>query len=132
MILLEQSILETVVDFDCCLLLCDNFNARIGNLNVCNDVNIHNMRENLFEESPEAHDHVNNTFGRSLLSLCAAFDLTILNGNIIGDKFDKNTYISTHGNSVIDYVIMSADLYVKCSRLKVIKNILSPHMPLEL
>ena len=58
--------------------------------------------------------------------------LTILNGNIIGDKCGKYTYISTHGNSVIDYVIISAESYVKYLRFTVTENILSPHMPLEL
>ena len=68
--LLEQSLFETDVEFNCCLLLCGDFNAGIGNPDFCNDVNIYNMRENLFEES---HDHVINTFGRYILSLCAAF-----------------------------------------------------------
>ena len=44
-----------------------------------------------------------NTFGRSLIDMCATLDLTIMNGNCTGDDGGAFTFISPNGNSVVDY-----------------------------
>ena len=64
--LLEPSILETVVEYNRSLLSCGAFNARIGNLNLCNDVNLHNMKEIMLEEFRKSHHHVINTLADSI------------------------------------------------------------------
>ena len=65
------------------------------------------MTSTLFVNTRESQPRVINTFGKSLLSLCAALDLSILNGSEFGQKSSRFTYISDHGNSVVDYIITS-------------------------
>ena len=61
--------------------------------------------------------------------MCAILDLTIVNGTI--DNSGNFTYISTHGNSLIDYIIVSPELCKLFSYFSIQCNVLSPHMPIE-
>ena len=70
-------------------------------------------------------------FGKYLLSMCAQFNLTILNGTL-GDECGKSTYISTSGCSVTYYVIVSRQLLHMPISLHVAEKIESKHMPVEL
>jgi hypothetical protein len=67
--------------------------------------------------SRSSKDTVINTFGRSLLNLCYLLDCLILNGYCPGDNEGEFTFVSPNGSSVIDYFIMSEDLFAahKCS-----------------
>ena len=113
------------------LILCGDFNARTGNLNVNSQWDIHDMLSDQFEQRP-SQDPNFNPFGNSLLSLCSTHDLTILNGSVKGDYTGKFTYVSPHGNSVIDYIIVSQNLRSFCESLHVQPSVLSPHMCVEL
>jgi len=73
-----------------------------------------------------------NEYGRSLLTLCAAFDLVILNGHIDGWNSGKFTFLSSTGNSVIDYFMVSRDVLPFCHSLIIEDSIISPHMCIEL
>jgi len=82
-----------------------------------------------------SQDTVINGFGKSLLNMCTALNLSILNGMCHGDRNGCYTYISDMGSSVIDYFLMSSDLfaiiYETCS-LNVVENIDSHHLPITL
>ena len=55
--------------------------------------------------------------------------LTIVNGTI--DNSGNFTCISTHGNSLIAYIIVSPELCKLFSYSSIQYNVLSPHMPIE-
>jgi len=67
--------------------------------------------------------------------MCTTLDLCILNGVCYGDQEGRFTYISDFGSSVIDYFLMSRDLfaclYDQCN-LSVTDRIESSHMPVVL
>ena len=65
----------------------------------------------------------------NLLVLCSSFDLCILNGACDGDTDGQYTYISTAGNSVIDYFIISRSLASLPKAMQVLERIDSKHMP---
>jgi len=55
-------------------------------------------------------DTEENEYEHNLLVLCSSFDLYVLNGACDGDTDVLYTYISTAGNSVVDYFIFSRSL----------------------
>ena len=61
--------------------------------------------------------------------LCAILDLTTVNGTIVSSG--NFTYISTHGNSLIDYIIVYPELCKLFLYFSIQYNVLSPHMPIE-
>ena len=104
---------------------------RTGKLNICSDIDMSSIRDDFVDESRTSLDLIGNNSGSSLLSMCAALKLNILNGCSPHTASGNFTYISVHGNSVIDYLITSFDLLELCFSLKVGEDILSPHMPIE-
>ena len=88
------------------------------------------MTSTLFDNTRESQDRVINTLGTSLLSQCAALDLNILNGSEFGQMSSRFTYISIHGNSVVDYIITSKKNRYFCDQLNVEENGTSTHTPL--
>ena len=77
-----------------------------------------------------SHDNVINSFGRSLLSLCSGLDFGILNGCTPGNS-DKYTHMSVHGNSLVDYFIVSKEPREFCESVIVNEKVISSHMPIE-
>ena len=76
-------------------------------------------------------DLIVNTFGRQLIELANVCKLVPLNGNVAGDKDGNFTFISTQGNSVIDFALVSHEIYnanVCC--LHILPRIESSHSPL--
>ena len=59
-------------------------------------------------------------------------DCVILNGCCDGDRSGIYTYVSPHGSSVINYFIMSEDLFSANCNLRLSDRVDSWHMPLEL
>ena len=55
-----------------------------------------------------SEDNVVNGYGRSLLAMCAGFEFMILNGMCSSDSKGSFSFVSPHGNSIIDYFV-SAD-----------------------
>ena len=98
-------------------------------MNFSDDTDIDEMRHDLFDETWQYEDTIVNQFGRSLVSMCAILDLTIVNGTIVNSG--NFIYISTHGNSLIDYIIVSPELCKLFSYFSIQYNVLSPHMPIE-
>ena len=131
--MLEQTITNILSNNQHSILLCGDLNSRTGSINFSNDTDIHEMRHDLFDKTRQSEytiiNQFVNQFGRSLLSLCAILDLSIVNGTIVNSS--NFTYISTHGNSLIDYIIVSPELCKLFSYFSIIYNVLSPHMPIE-
>ena len=116
---------------DVAVILCGDFNARTGKYNLVSN-NLGDMTASITDEIRDSDDDIVNGFGQNLLSLCIAFDLTILNGLIDRNKSGRFTYVGASGSSVIDYVIVSEEIIPFCRSLQVTETILSPHMRLEL
>ena len=112
--IIEQCVLDlndTYDDFH--LLLCGDLNARTASENTKSiDDDLDDMLSVSFSQFPRnSQDTTINNFGEQLLEFCSMFDCTILNG-ICEDGFDGScTYIASSGASVVDYYIMSYDLY---------------------
>ena len=108
-VLLERAILDLIVSHeDCSVILCGDLNARTGVKNTFFGADIMDVTTVILDESRQSQDNVINSFGRSLLSLCSGLDFGILNGCTPGNS-DKYTYISVHGNSLVDYFIVSKE-----------------------
>ena len=130
--ILEKCISEgTNAHPDCAVLILGDLNARTGNLNTNDNCNIFDMTTDLTNDTRRSQDFSTNEFGHSLIALCSAYDLSILNGSF-GEESGKFTYVSQSGSSVIDYCIASKDFLGAISSLRVAEDIISPHMPLEL
>ncbi len=60
-----------------------------------------------------------NTRGEELLELCKSHELIILNGRKMGDPWGKMTSFQWNGSAVVDYVLVSIDIYKNISSFKV-------------
>ena len=65
----------------------------------------------LFNISRKSRDEIVNNFGLSLLFLCRELGVHTLNGRNGKDLNGEFTYLSRAGASVIDYTIVSTDIY---------------------
>ena len=70
--------------------------------------------------------------GKNILDMCKGLDLSIINGRKTGDVFGNFTCFQWNGNSVVDYLITSEQLFKKIPNFKVGEFIpwLSDHCPL--
>ena len=81
-----------------------------------------------------SQDSTTNSFGEQLLEFCNMFDCAILNGLCDPGFDDSYTYIARSGSSVVDYYLMSCDLYYSvCIDSLVVQNLTeSDHLPVVL
>ena len=137
--LLENHLCDTLLERDVYVFICGDLNGRTGSVSQKMDQNsdifntLHLSDSVIGERSSQ--DSVLNNFGKSLLSLCTALDLCILNGRCEGDQQGCYTYICEHGSSVIDYFIMSSELYAILYNdisLRVVERIDTNHLPIVL
>ena len=84
----------------------------------------------LFNISRKSRDEIVNNFGRSLLSLCRELGVHTLNGRNGKDLNGEFTYLSRAGASVIDYTIVSTDIYKNFFKFEVQNLDFSDHFPL--
>ena len=61
-------------------------------------------------------------WGWMFFSLCFSFELCILHGSCTPDSSKLCTYISSHGESVVDYFAMFTDLLHQATRVVVRKS----------
>ena len=135
-LILEESILQMVENEDPYILLCGDLNARTG----CEQPKLEEM-SNYTPGSDDNDDGVCryrcskdstvNNFGKSLLNLCFMLDCVIVNGFCNGDANGEFTYVSPHGSSVIDYFIISEDLFPDHCELRIGDRVDSWHLPVE-
>lgn len=133
--IVEQYLLDFIEKHDNYhYLMCGDFNARTGNLNVANDVDddddVTEIQSDTFGPR-RSEDKVVNSFGRLLLELCAMCNITILNGTREGDQNGHFTYVCDSGCSAIDYFLASRAL-TPGTFLKVAERFESKHLPVEL
>ena len=98
------------------IYLCGDFNARTRDMNhiiMDEDGETSQFQEGLNNDmvsTRSSRDTVLNARGKKFLDLLACTNLTLLNGNTLGDVFGEYTSINYNGASVVDYSAVSADL----------------------
>ena len=116
------------------LILMGDFNSRIS------DWSLEDMDQcELFVDLSKfgdrrSKDKVTNQFGKYFIEFCNTFSLVPLNGNADGDENGNFTFVCEHGNSVVDYALLSSDLH---EHLQVCFNVItdrveSNHAPIHL
>ena len=120
--LLYEHILLLCNEFpECLLFLSGDFNARTKYLLdlisddslefIFGDVACSNDPLSLLEFPRKNKDSNYNSFGISLVDMCSVLDTHILNGRGFQDREGHITCISGNGSSVVDYCIVSSDLF---------------------
>lgn len=94
-----------------------NFNDSIKHLPIEDWYQVDNFNEP--RKSCDINEKVNN-FGRELLFLCKTLSIHILNGRFADDADGHFTCLTQRGASVIDYGILSSQLFYKVQNFKVI------------
>ena len=133
---------ETLIDLEeayphTTILICGDLNARTGNWNLHCDPDFQTDEENIcycpdHSASRQSQDSYINHFGEVLINLCRIHHMYIENGSNIGDKDGKFTYISPHGDSVVDYCLIANGNTNMKSSISVGSRIESSHMPMEI
>ena len=140
--ILESYLYDIYIDNnDCNFLILGDLNSRISNIQpihecltatkYLDDVNSSSFfNDDDASFTRQSKDTVLNSFGKSLIELCASLNLLVLNGLSDNDKDGNFTFISPNGNSVIDYCICSEDLLSHDLFLDIVPQVDSWHLPL--
>ena len=144
------NILEDLVSYlkdnhsDCSVILCGDLNSRTDNAQpICESCDINRYTDGAHTLPYSNSDHnalharhsedtYTNCFGNSLVSLCTIFDFCILNGTGSSASSGLFTFVSPHGNSVVDYFIVSHDIMNNELKMHVLNRTESWHMPITL
>ena len=118
------------------MIINGDFNARTSNENdfiapdKYNDNTDTYYREQLHKRNSQ--DKILDERGKSIIDMCKGLDLSIINGRKTGDIFGNFTCFQWNGNSVVDYLITSEQLFQRIPNFKVGEFIpwLSDHCPL--
>ena len=135
--LLESCYLQLQEMFDdFYVLIMGDFNARTADGNYCY-VDSDFSASLVYTDSDfprKSLDKCSNTFGEQLLELCSMFDSVILNGLCAQNLDGSFTYLCGSGCSVVDYFIMSIELFVSLHdvSLDVQSETESDHLPVVL
>ena len=102
------------------VIVMGDFNARTGlhddiiNIEKFDNIDIPNINQNNDIPPRNSEDKLTpNQRGKELIELCKALKLAILNGRKNGDLFGKYTSFQWNGNSVVDYVLSTHNLFHK-------------------
>ena len=106
------------------IILTGDFNARTKDLNHEESLLDSDKSSEPVSEPTEAlkrtsRDQIINSRGRQLLDLLSSTDITLLNGNMVGDIFGEFTSVNYNGCSVVDYIGASMDLVEDITSFKV-------------
>ena len=118
--------------------MCGDLNSRTANCSHY-DPEDNNVSDLLYSSQPVSidrcsQDSVLNNYGKLLMNMCTAINLSILNGMCHGERNGRYTFISESGCSVNDYVLMSCELFsLLCDvcELNVIERADSDHLPVS-
>jgi len=83
-----------------------------------------------FEMPRNNKDNIYNSFGHTLLELCCAHGIHILNGRVTGDPDGEFTCITHNGASLVDYHIISTDLFQFVTKFNILSIDESDHFPI--
>ena len=133
--MLENCLIDNaLMQHDFLIILSGDLNSRTSNDGQHrSDIS----EEAVYESGPVGYkrcsqDSVTNGYGKMLLNMCTTLSLTIMNGTCNGDCEGRFTYIGDSGCSVVDYFLLSGELYDNlfdsCS-LHVVERIESDHLP---
>ena len=64
-----------------------------------------------FTEDRNSKDMTCNQFGNSLIELCKIHNIHMLNGRVFNDKDGNFTSTANDGSSLVDYFIVSSNLF---------------------
>ena len=99
------------------VMVTGDLNARVGNksdivtLDEINDNDDNPLEPNFITAPPRCcQDSVVNTWGNTLLDLCFACNLCLLNGRSLGDTAGRYTYYAGSGHSTIDVTLVDKDM----------------------
>jgi hypothetical protein len=98
------------------IMLCGDFNARVGCENYCitKDNNNFNPSFDCYVSDSArprmSQDKITDTRDNHLIDICVGNQLRILNGIFAGDSFGKFSYHTYNGSNTVDYVIVSEPL----------------------
>ena len=138
--LLEDSILEVITKYtNDELVLAGDFNARCGLLQdymenddvdyIFNDENsLYDI--DYFKANRNSKDTICNQFGMTLIELCKTLGIHMLNGRIFNDKTDNFTSTANDGSSLVDYFIVSSNLFSYITHFEIGNRHESDHFPL--
>jgi hypothetical protein len=137
--MLEDCLVDQMLDGDHLLILSGDLNARTADISQSINTEL-DMFDSLRECGPvnsdrKSQDKSLTKYGKALLDMCTALDLCILNGMCYGDLDGRFTYLCDTGGSVIDYFLMSNELFACFQEnfsLHVLDRIESNHMPVSL
>jgi len=131
--LLDKCILDLSGEYeDFHLIICGDLNARTASDNhTYSSVDDDCFTQNETDFPRTSHDKEINLFGEDLLEFCSIHDCMILNGLNETDFDGSFTFVGNSGSSVVDYFIVSVELYnCKCVKLlEVESRVESDHMP---
>ena len=124
---------------NCSFMLFGDFNARTGGLvDLISFDSIHHLPidDNIYSDAivesvRNSCDNQSNQYGHQLIDLCKAASLCIVNGRSPGDSAGEFTYMSSLGQSVVDYLIVSQSLVNNVSHFNIGNREDSDHFPLE-
>ena len=133
--LLEDCLTDCALGKDLHIIVCGDFNSRTSNftpdLSFSSNIDIQCKSQSCVSERHSEDTYLNN-YGKLFLNVCAAFDLSVLNGLCKGDPQGRYTFVSHAGCSVTDYFLFSYDLlsmFFNDCELRVLERIDSDHMP---
>ena len=121
------------------LILSGDLNARTANLNdyiVCKDdvkelQEIYELIDGDIGIERISEDKITNKFGHELLNFCKVHSLYIANGRF-GDLSSMSTFINRNGQSLIDYFVVSKNVFWKIYNVSTLISTESCHVPVEL
>ena len=129
---------------NCKYIVCGDLNARCGSCQPLLDDNLdmyiypdHNtvFQHNNYDDdtfSRVSKDTQTNAFGRSLMNICTIFDFMIVNGMKMCPQSGSFTNVSIHGNSVVDYFLLSHDLISPLVNMFILDRAETSHMAIKL
>ena len=95
-------------------MVAGDLNARIGDWNLMTDVDDGKLGACVDgNDKRRSQDNCTNQFWKILTDVCRTFQCTLLNGNHSNDIDGRFTFVSNQVNSMIDYVVVSADIIDK-------------------
>ena len=118
------------------VLINGDFNARTGNQNdtIPQDKFDTELGIEIEENNSKrnSQDKIINKRGEEILDMCKSLNLYIANGRKVGDPFGSYTCLKWNGNSVVDYLLASQEIFDKVPIFKIgiFQPMLSDHCPL--
>ena len=90
-----------------------------------------NYPSDFFSIPRNSKDGNYNRFGLSLIELCCSYDIHTLNGRLFNDIVGNFTCFANNGASIVDYMIVSSNLFKYISDFKIDDKDSSVHFPLN-